>query len=75
MLGEHFKSISELPIWGGWGYTREDAVIIDRDDPIVSPDRPFDGVGIEHVFVEKRIYEELIIFQPKGHSSLAFTGN
>jgi hypothetical protein len=24
---------------------------------------PFDGVGIEYVFVEKRIYEEMIIFR------------
>lgn len=64
---QHFKSIDELPIRGGWGYSQEDAVVIDRDDPIVPRDQPFDGVGIEYVFVEKRLYEELIIFQPKGH--------
>lgn len=27
---------------------------------------PFDGIGIEYVFVEKRIYEEMIIFRPEG---------
>jgi len=27
---------TELPIRGGWGYTREDAVIIDRQDRVVS---------------------------------------
>ena len=60
-----FKSIGELPIQGGWEYTIEDAVVIDRNDPIVSKVLPFDGVGIEYVFVEKRIYEELIIFREK----------
>lgn len=67
---QDFKSIGELPIHGGWGYSKEDAVIIDKDDPIVPPGRSFDGIGIEHVFVEKRIYEELIIFRPAGWKHL-----
>lgn len=71
LLHAHFKSIPELPIRGGWGYDEDDAVIIDRNDPIVPRNRPFDGVGIEHVFVEKRIYEELIIFRKRGD---AFAG-
>jgi len=62
ILATHFKSIGELPIRGGWGYTLDDAVIIDRNDPIVQKGIPFNGIGIEYVFVEKRIYEELIIF-------------
>ena len=66
LLAGHFKSIGELPIRGGWGYSREDAVVIDRDDPIVPRDQPFDGVDIEYVFIEKRTFEELIIFRPKG---------
>ena len=70
LLSEHFKSIGELPIRGGWGYSEQDAVVIDRDDPIVPSDQPFDGVGIEYVFVEKRIYEELIISRPIGHKHL-----
>lgn len=49
----------ELPISGGWGYTKEDAVVIDKDDPVVLKGIPFDGVGIEYIFVEERIYEEL----------------
>ncbi|MCF8067444.1 MAG: hypothetical protein K9L30_02550 [Desulfobacterales bacterium] len=53
----------ELPISGGWGYSKEDAVIIDKNDPVVPTGMPFDGVGIEYIFVEKRIYEELIIFR------------
>lgn len=66
ILREDFRRIPELPIHGGWGYACEDAVVIDRHDPVVARDRPFDGVCIEHVFVEKRIFEELIIFRPAG---------
>ena len=55
-----------LPIRGGWGYAKEDACVIDKNDPIVVTSLPFDGVGIEYIFVEKRIYEEMIIFRPDG---------
>jgi len=65
ILAADFKSIGTLPIRGGWGYTLEDAVIIDKNDPIVPEGAPFDGVGLEYIFVGKRIYEELIIFRPK----------
>ena len=66
IIAADFKSLrEELPISGGWGYTKEDAVVIDRNDPVVSKGMPFDGVEIEYIFVEKRIYEELIIFRPK----------
>ena len=51
---------------GGWGYSPDDAVIIDKNDPVVPKGKPFHGVGLEYVFVEKRIYEELIIFRPKN---------
>lgn len=66
ILAADFKSLgAELHTRGGWGYTREDAVIIDKNDQVVPKGMPFDGVGHEYVFVEKRIYEELIIFRPK----------
>jgi hypothetical protein len=66
ILAADFKSLGhELPIRGGWGYTIEDAVVIDKNDPVVFKAIPFDGVGLEYAFVEKRIYEELIIFRPK----------
>jgi hypothetical protein len=55
-----------LPIRGGWGYSMEDACIIDRDDPSVNPGIPFNGVGIEYVFAQHRLYEELIIFRKLG---------
>lgn len=67
IIAADFASLNGgLPIQGGWGYTKDQACIIVKDDPLVDPSRPFDGVGIEHVFVEKRIHEEMIIFQPRG---------
>jgi len=73
IIAEDFQSLkAELPILGGWGYSKEDAVIIDKNDPVV-PKGPFDGVGIEYVFVEKRIYEELIIFNPDSNKFSGIT--
>ncbi len=56
----------DLPIDGGWGFSQEDACIIDANDPTVSKVIPFNGASIEHVFVEKRIYEQLIVSRPHG---------
>ena len=61
----------DLPISGGWGYSMDDCVIINKADPIVEQGLPFDGVQIEYTFVEKRIYAELIVFRP---SEDRFTG-
>jgi hypothetical protein len=58
---EDFKL--DLPIKGGWGYDFETACIIDKNDPNAAKEVPFNGVAIEYVFVEKRIYEEMIIFR------------
>lgn len=68
ILARCFPSMGgELPIRGGWGYTQADACVIDRDDPVVTPGVPFDGVGLEYVFVEKRIYLEMIVARPPGY--------
>jgi len=61
IIFEDFKI--DLPIKGGWGYGLATACIIDKNDPTVSKTLPFNGVEIEYVFVEKRIYEEMIIFR------------
>jgi hypothetical protein len=58
---EDFKI--DLPIRGGWGYDFDTACVIDKNDSTVNPNMPFDGIAIEYVFVEKRIYEEMIIFR------------
>ena len=59
----------ELPILGGWGYSKVDAVIIDKNDPAFSQRMQFDDSGfiyvVEDCFVEKRIYEELTVFRPE----------
>ena len=59
-------SLGNLPIKGGWGYSQATACLIDKNDPTVDPGRPFNGVEIEYVFTEYRLYEELIIFRPAG---------
>jgi hypothetical protein len=50
----------DLPIKGGWGYSINDACIIDKTDKSVIQGPPFDGVSVEYVFIEKRNYAELI---------------
>lgn len=67
VIATDFKSLGEeLPIKGGWGYSIDDAIIIDKNDPVVDPVLLFDGVGLEYIIVEKRLYEELIIFKKEG---------
>ena len=61
ILFEDYKL--DLPIKGGWGYSLDDACIIDKNDESVNPSVPFNGVAIEYIFVEKRLYEEMIIFR------------
>ena len=60
----------ELPISGGWGYSSDDCVIIDRNDPVVPRGLPFDGISVEYFFVEKRNYAELIIFRTQNDQYL-----
>jgi hypothetical protein len=61
IIFEDFKL--DLPITGGWGYDFESACVIDKNDSAVIKEMPFNGVSIEYVFVEKRIYEEMVIFR------------
>lgn len=69
IIAAHFRSMeNELPIKGGWGYTKESACVIDKNDPEVDEGIPFDGVGVEYIFVEKRIYEEMIVTRPTGEA-------
>lgn len=67
ILERHNPSMGSIPISGGWGYSQEDCVIINKNDPSVNQSMPFFGVDYEYLFVEKRIYEELIIFREPGH--------
>ncbi len=55
-----YSYLGELPINGGWGYSQEDAVVIDMNDPIVDKNIPFNGIDLEYVFAKHRTYLELI---------------
>ncbi|HEY7664014.1 MAG TPA: hypothetical protein VH934_12930 [Xanthobacteraceae bacterium] len=62
VLSEDFpQDCASLPISGGWGYTREDAIVFVRDR-FQRPSAP-DFVGLEYHIAQKIIYEELIIFR------------
>ena len=61
IIFEDFKI--DLPISGGWGYDFNTACVIEKNDPSVVQGVPFDWMSIEYAFIEKRIYEEMIIFR------------
>jgi hypothetical protein len=50
---------SRWPVSGGWGYSREDAVVIELDDER-------DGVHLEYQFLEARCYLEVMKCASKG---------
>lgn len=74
LLARKYKSRPPLPIRGGWGYSMEDAVVIDKSHPAAANFRPFNGVEVEHVFIQLRLWEELIGTRPPGqqHSGCEF---
>ena len=63
-MSEDFPS-HNWPISGGWGYTQEDAVVIETENSAA-------GVSLEYKFLEYRTYEEMIIFRPKGQRYAGF---
>lgn len=66
VLGADFPRLVSLPISGGWGYDQETACIIERGDKSQGSWPPVDITGVERVFIEHRLYEELIVFRPPG---------
>ena len=58
----------EMPINGGWGFTKEDTIIIDKNDSVVSQEEVFDGVGLEYSIVTKRIDLEFTYLQKDSAS-------
>lgn len=62
-----FKPLSNvpLPISGGWGYSKDDAIVINPsiDDPTYTPGTPFDFDGLKKLLITHRIYEECTIRQ------------
>ena len=67
ILRKHFpNTANELLIKGGWGYEMEDATVVLEFDPEINPDQRFDGISIENIFIQKRIWEELTFARPEG---------
>lgn len=58
----------DLPISGGWGYSKEDAVVINKRDPSVNPRRSFKCVSVERQFVLLRLQLELITALPHSET-------
>jgi len=59
IIGHVYKT--DLPIKGGWGYSKDDAVIIDKnDDSIKNSTANFDGVSLEYWFAQRRAWLEFI---------------
>ena len=54
-----------LPISGGWGYTESEAIVFVRNT--FPKSIPMNFVSLEYHISQKIIYEELIIFRPKGY--------
>ena len=56
---------TDYPISGGWGYTQDDACVIKMkgkmsDRSLLLSER--DGYTVENLFIERRIYEEIISY-------------
>lgn len=64
ILEADFPRLAPLPISGGWGYDQSGACILINPNREVDPTAQFDWAGLEYVFAEYRLYEELIIFRP-----------
>jgi len=74
ILALDFRSLGgPLPITGGWGYGQADACVIECSKYKTENGLPLDYVQLEYLFVEKRIYEEMIIFRPTGQKFAGIT--
>lgn len=69
-LARKYKSQPALPIRGGWGYSKDDAVVIDKTHPAAANFQPFNGVEVEHLFIQLRLWEELIGIRKPGQQHL-----
>ena len=62
IIAELFTSIGkELSISGGWGQDKENACIIEKEASVSIALSEWDDTIIQKIFVEKRIYLELIV--------------
>jgi hypothetical protein len=67
VLMEDFpKDCSNLPISGGWGYSKSAAIILIKSK-FPSDVAARDFVSLEYHIVKKIVFEELIVFREKGN--------
>ena len=59
---------NKLPVKGGWGYTKDKAIIIDKNDSVVLDKEAFDGVQLEYELIDVRINLEFIYLQKAEES-------
>lgn len=59
-----FRSVGTFPISGGWGYSMDNACVIEPNLHVGTS--PFDGYSWEKVITEKRIFLELITTRAEG---------
>lgn len=57
----------ELPITGGWGFSKESAIVIDKHDAVVPKKQAFNGITLEHEVIDKRIDLEFFHLQDEGN--------
>ena len=65
VLEEDFPRLAPIFISGGWGYDKPSACVILNPNRGAKSIFGFDFVGIEYMFAEYRLYEELIVFKPE----------
>jgi hypothetical protein len=72
VLAQDFPSdCADLTISGGWGYSKDRAIVFVPDNlPI-----PTDFVSLEYHISQKIFYEELIIFRPEGYRFSGIASN
>ena len=49
----------KLPVEGGWGYSKDDALVINKNHANVDQSKKFYGIGIEKKYVRYRAWKEL----------------
>ena len=61
ILENDFLSIYNIPISGGWGYSLNDTIVVNKNPDSITEKNFQTGYDLQKVFIKSRIYEELII--------------